>query len=474
MNLRRRFLLLVCTSLLVSHSFCAHWTVNPGTEFGSPNALYLADQAGDIEIEDGDSIYIYETPYFGTETLAAWQQNNLYIYSNGSGAELFADGAYILGKGIWVLAGDNITVDNILFTEAAVPDENGAGIRLDGIGMTIKNCIFVDNENGILIGNTYDGDVLVENTHFNHNGFGDGFTHNIYVGHINSFTMRYCRSERADVGHNVKSRANVNTIVYNLIIDGETGNSSRLIDIPNGGKCIIMGNSLMQGPMALNNNLVGYGLEGLSNPAPHDFYFIFNTCVNKREASCLFLDVEEGTNEVYIANNVFAGTGTVISDEFTFYANNYENESIDECLFANEGDYDFQLLFESPLIDGGIELSAELTPIFQYKLDLDYDNRITEGVSPDIGAYEFIPLVSINTVEELVISIYPNPSNGLIQIKSNAQIDVIEVLTINGAILRRFSHPEQSIDLSEYESGIYFIRVHSNDEVIVKRLVLRE
>jgi len=33
-----------------------------------------------------------------------------------------------------------------------VPDKNGAGIRQEGAGLTVRNCFFHDNEDGILTG----------------------------------------------------------------------------------------------------------------------------------------------------------------------------------------------------------------------------------------------------------------------------------------------------------------------------------
>ena len=62
------------------------------------------------------------------------------------------------GKAIWVLGGNNTTVQNIEFSGAAIPGDgsngsaNAAGIRAEGSGLTITNCYFHDNQNGILGG----------------------------------------------------------------------------------------------------------------------------------------------------------------------------------------------------------------------------------------------------------------------------------------------------------------------------------
>jgi hypothetical protein len=45
---------------------------------------------------------------------------------------------------------------------------------------------------------------------FDHNGAGDGQSHNIYIGEINTFVMTNSISEDAVVGHEVKSREQYN------------------------------------------------------------------------------------------------------------------------------------------------------------------------------------------------------------------------------------------------------------------------
>jgi hypothetical protein len=54
------------------------------------------------------------------------------------------------GKGIWVISGNDTVVENIEFSGAAVPDANGAGIRFEGVNLTVRNCYFHHNQNGIL------------------------------------------------------------------------------------------------------------------------------------------------------------------------------------------------------------------------------------------------------------------------------------------------------------------------------------
>ena len=57
------------------------------------------------------------------------------------------------GKALFVIHAADVTVRNITFQRARVPDGNGAGIRAEGINLTLENDKFLNNEEGILAGN---------------------------------------------------------------------------------------------------------------------------------------------------------------------------------------------------------------------------------------------------------------------------------------------------------------------------------
>ncbi len=90
--------------------------------------------------------------------------------------------------GIWVISGNNVRVENIAFSGARVRDKNGAGIRLLGANLTVRNCRFIDNENGILAGRTKknkgESEIVIEDSLFERNGHSSGRAHGIYVGNI--------------------------------------------------------------------------------------------------------------------------------------------------------------------------------------------------------------------------------------------------------------------------------------------------
>ena len=164
-------------------------------------------------MQDGDTVLIDAGVYTGN--VHVWTKNNLLLRGTGRMAHLKANGASAQDKAIWVGQGSNTTVEYIEFSGCTVPDDNGAGIRQEGAGLTIRNCYFHDNQQGILAGNNPNSDILIEYSHFARNSAGDGLTHNIYINKVRTFTLQYSYVHDASVGHNVKSRAEVNHIYYN-------------------------------------------------------------------------------------------------------------------------------------------------------------------------------------------------------------------------------------------------------------------
>ncbi|MFL6663939.1 MAG: right-handed parallel beta-helix repeat-containing protein [Rhizobacter sp.] len=271
--------------------------MGPGKTYVVPSAAAAVAQAGDVvKISSGD--------YRGD--VAIWNAANLTICGVGTRPRLFADGKSAQGKAIWVLGGNNVTVENIEFHEAMVSDQNGAGIRLEGGGeIVIRGCGFFDNEDGILAG---DGaNITIDQSEFARNGFGDGQSHNIYVNHANRLTVTSSFFHEAKIGHNLKSRAKETHIENSYFMDGPNGTSSYLADFPNGGVVYLRGNLFQKGPNADNSNAIAYAAEGFTWTT-NTLEMVHNTVVITRSGGS-FLTAPSNTQSVKLTANLFAGTG---------------------------------------------------------------------------------------------------------------------------------------------------------------------
>ncbi|MCY0986586.1 right-handed parallel beta-helix repeat-containing protein [Nannocystis sp. ILAH1] len=292
-------------------------------------------------------------------------------------------------KGIFVVevGVGPVTVENIEFSGSKISEgdgNNGAGIRAQGTDLTVRNCYFHDNQNGILAG---DGLMTIEYSEFAYNGEA-GYEHNVYIGTAPKFVFRGNYSHHVKSGHAVKSRALENHIVYNRLMEEADGNGSALIDLPQGGLSYVIGNLIQKGPMAENKyRIVFYKGEGGTNPDLR-LFVSHNTFVNDGAPAAVFVEAKAGT-EVNVYNNLFVGPGTPIKtgDPNTKIVDLGNLQTEDAGLVDRSG-YDYHLLDGAPGIDGGEALDALLIPDSQYVHPSQTEDRPVVG-APDIGAYEF-------------------------------------------------------------------------------------
>ncbi len=184
------------------------------------------------------------------------------------------------GKGLIDQYAD-LVVDGFGFFGATVQDHNGAGIRSNNGSLTVRNSLFMNNQDGILAGADANATIDIESSEFAFNGAGDGYSHNIYVGAVKQFTVNNSYFHGSVIGHEIKSRAYSTTITNNRIIDGPTGTASYSIDLPDAGHAIITGNTIEKGPLTQNQAIIHFGGEG--GPYPGSQLTITgNTIVNDR------------------------------------------------------------------------------------------------------------------------------------------------------------------------------------------------
>jgi hypothetical protein len=282
--------------------------VGPGQQFTAPSQAASAAQAGDtIQIAAGD--------YRGD--VATWTAPNLTFCGIGGRARLFADGKSAQQKAIWVIAVPNTsttTVVNVEFHDAKVPDQNGAGIRLESGNLVLRNTGFYDNEDGIL-GGSMGASVTIEYSEFARGGFGDGQSHNIYIGFADRVTVRASYFHHARIGHNFKSRAKENIIEDSYFLDGTTGTSSYLLDFPNGGLVFMRGNLLHKGPNADNSTAIAYNAEpgagGVTWPT-NTVTLVHNTIVSTMPGG-ITLSIPASTQALTLTANLFAGSAQLLS-----------------------------------------------------------------------------------------------------------------------------------------------------------------
>lgn len=234
-------------------------------EVGSGRAYPQPSDAA-AAARDGDTIRIAAGTY---ADCAVWRADRLVI--EGEDAERsVVGGRTCQGKGVFVISGRGVTVRGLTLTGARSADANGAGIRAEGVDLTVEDVRFVDNENGILFAGVRGGALIVRRSTFLRNGSCErACAHGIYAGPLALLRVEGSRFFATRAGHHVKSRALRTEILDTDIGDGPEGTSSYLIDIPNGGAVVLRGNRLQKGPRSQNRSTaVTIGAEGVDRPTP--------------------------------------------------------------------------------------------------------------------------------------------------------------------------------------------------------------
>jgi hypothetical protein len=356
--------------------------VGPHERYPRPSVAFNA-------AHDGDRIEIDARGNYGGD-VATIHANNLVIRGVGAArVRLPANGHHAGGKAIWVITGNDVSVENIEFSGARVPDRNGTGIRPEGRNLTLRNCAFHDCENGILGGA---GRMVIERCRFDHCGpVANPATHSLYIGErVTQLIFRFNYSTDVIEGHLLKSRAQENWILYNRLTD-ENGTGSAVVDLPNGGLAVLAGNILHKGPRSQNNRVIAYGMEGIKHPR-NALYVINNTMLYENRHASFFVRIENAPANmpVVIRNNLCIGAIPLCNLPRVAAAGNLLLKTAAAAGLIDAAHYDFHLRGNSPAIGAGVPAgkvgNVDLTPKFQYVHPCAGEARPASRAL-DVGAY---------------------------------------------------------------------------------------
>ena len=362
--------------------------VGPTRQFRTIAAAAAAANPGNvIEVDAGTYL----------DDIVVFRDNGLVV--RGVGGRPSIQGTQIIGftpsddrrngKGIFVVEANRVRFENLEISGARVADQNGAAIRNSGRDLTICNVFAHDNENGFL-GAAF-GTLTMEYSTFAFNGRGEGQTHNVYVDEGSSvgdrLVFRHNYSHHARIGHNLKTRARENFVLFNRIMDEADGTASYAIDVSDGGISYVIGNLLQQGPATDNPEVMAFNAENLDRARPQELYLVNNTLVNDR-GSGAFINTRSTTTTFRSINNIFVGAGTQYVGKQPQLTTNL---TLPATALLNAAIYEYRLSAGAGALNAGTDPGSvngvSLLPTFQYVHPARREVRPVNGTI-DAGAYE--------------------------------------------------------------------------------------
>lgn len=202
----------------------------------------------------------------GTHRQCAVQQGGSISYMAATPGKAVFDGVTCEGKAALVLRGREASISGLVFRRMAVPDFNGAGVRLEKGNLTVAQSWFLDSQQGILTGNDQNGQIIIDKSTFSGLGTcegGGGCAHSIYIGDYGHLRVTRSRFEKGTGGHYVKARATRVDVASSSFDDSAGRSTNYMIDLPAGSVGQITNNWFVQGQNKENYSaFIAVGAEG--------------------------------------------------------------------------------------------------------------------------------------------------------------------------------------------------------------------
>lgn len=144
---------------------------------------------------------------------------------------------------------------------------------------------------------------------------------------------------------------------------------------------------------------------------------------------------------------------------------------------AVPGAVSYDIEFDGTVIGSTPNLTVGIT-------GLDYDTTYSWSMLPvncfdtatGCVTYTFTteedPALSVDEFENVTFSIYPNPANNLVNIKTDLSIDNIDVVNMLGQTVKTYTNiTNKSIDISTLNNGVYFLNITAEGKTQSIRII---
>lgn len=210
-----------------------------------------------------------------------------------------------------------------------------------------------------------------------------------------------------------------------------------------------------------NGGNVGISLQGGTG---HKIINNISVIDNNMTRSAISTDIITTDSSVlFVKDNIIYGNIGPIQENLNIQAVQINTQMLNPQFF-NASNYNFEILNTSPAINAGDE--NYLTTIDS----IDYYGNPRNDL--DIGAVENQTALNINDFDKSIesLAIYPNPTSSILNIVNENESKKAEIFTTLGQLTSVFDikNGNNRLDLSDYEDGIYYVKIGNKTKKIVK------
>lgn len=235
----------------------------------------------------------------------------------------------------------------------------------------------------------------------------------------------------------------------------------------NGSAVLIKG-----GNLSVFENCVFHKNEGSSAISSMDSLSLINCTLVENEIGLDFDGTYFLTQNTIYSNNLTSFINTSDIASFNSRGGNIVSDTSRQNYFTGYGKF-LDYTDTDPNIDnnfrpnqGSICVDAGNPEGILFDKDL-YNNERIQGSNIDIGAVESTFTNVFESIINQSIRIAPNPSQDIIEIHSDNNIQIIEILNAKGQFIESITG-KSIVDISNLSPGIYFLNIYSDKRTSVQ------
>jgi hypothetical protein len=197
---------------------------------------------------------------------------------------------------------------------------------------------------------------------------------------------------------------------------------------------------------------------------------IYNSVIDRGcyEYQCLDVELED--------SHFTCESSFVWKDGNTYTANNNTATYTTPTPCGNDSIFTLNLSFGEPSTFTDVQTALNSYTWIDGNTYTSSNNTATYTLTNAVGCDSVITLnltINTNGIDEDAnqrLYAYPNPTNGVLTVKSNLEVTDIRVIDFAGRTILQEINSDQ-IDLTPFESGVYFIEMHTHEGAVVQRVM---